>query len=81
MTSATKVLTDAAIHCGPVSLPAGTLIGWVFTYSDGPGFYLSDGPKRSPHRRGLQEFDSPETAIAHRREASRRFFAESIMFR
>lgn len=79
VTSATKVLAETDVYCGNVIFCSeGTLLGWVFSYSDRPGYYRSFGRKRTPHYIFTHKFDTVEEASAHTRESYRRFVEENV---
>ena len=79
VTSATKALAKEDVYCGNVLFSRrGALLGWVFSYSDRPGYYRSFGYKRTPHYIFTRKFDTVEAAIAYTWEIHRRFVEETV---
>lgn len=79
VTSATKVLAETDVYCGSTLFcREGYLLGWVFSYSDRPGYYRSFGHKRTPHNIFTRKFDTAEEATAHTWESYRRFVEENV---
>lgn len=79
VTSATKVLAEKELYLGPIRFwSEDTLLGWVFSFSDRPCYYLSVGRARSPHSARSRMFATIAEASTYRRECYRSFLTNKV---
>ena len=79
VTSATKVFAESELYLGEHRFwSEDTVLGWVFSFSDLPGYYLSDGRQRTPHKVRSRMFATIAEASTYRRHCYRSFLTDKV---